>query len=397
VTRARSPNLTGSIRRRPSGLYEARVTVGTDENGRQLRKSVYGRTNAEVRAKMITLQGQVQKGASIPRGRIPTLADYAERWLGQLERRPSTVRRYGELLKFHINPAIGRLQLTKIERSDVVAMMRRVQKAGRKNATANRTRELLRNILNEAIRDELVSRNVAALVPPFPTSDATPGKPLPPEDVASFFRLADKRLDGPLWLFLLGTGCRVGEALALTWELVDFESAVVRFEKELRRERIDGEWRYVIQDPKTADLRPDKAKRTVGVPKFVINALERQREEQTALRQRAKVWDVTFGNLVFSTRTGRPANNSELDRRFDVALKAAGLRDIRLHDLRHSTSSLAASMGIDPKLTAVVLGHANPSMTLDRYTHNSLALSRLVAEALDRATGQGASPATGPS
>ena len=71
----RNPNLAGSIRRRPSGLYEARVTVGVDENGRQLRKSVYGRTNAEVRAKMIKLQGQVEKGAPIPRGRVPTLAD----------------------------------------------------------------------------------------------------------------------------------------------------------------------------------------------------------------------------------------------------------------------------------------------------------------------------------
>ena len=159
-------------------------------------------------------------------------------------------------------------------------MMRRVRKAGRKNATANRTRELLRNILNEAIRDDLISRNVAALVPPLPTSDATPGKPLPAEAVSSFFELASQRLDGPMWLFLLGTGCRVGEALALTWELVDFESEVVRFEKELRRERIDGVWRYVIQDPKTADLRPDKAKRTVGVPKFVIRALERQRDQQ---------------------------------------------------------------------------------------------------------------------
>ena len=80
--------------------------------------------------------------------------------------------------------------------------------------------------------------------------------------------------DGPLWLFLLGTGCRVGEALALTWEMVDFESGLIRFEKELRRERIDGAWRYIVQDPKTADLRPDKAKRTVGVPKFVIRALD---------------------------------------------------------------------------------------------------------------------------
>ena len=128
--KGRNPNLAGSIRRRPSGLYEARVTTGFDEEGRQLRKSVYGRTNAEVRAKMIKLQGQVDKSAPIPRGRVPTLADYAEPWLDQLQRRPSTVRRYGELLKFHIIPAIGRLQLTKIERSDVIAMMRRVQKAG---------------------------------------------------------------------------------------------------------------------------------------------------------------------------------------------------------------------------------------------------------------------------
>lgn len=56
---------------------------------------------------MIKLQGQVDKGAAIPTGRVPTLADYAERWLDQLQRRPSTVRRYGELLKFHIIPALG--------------------------------------------------------------------------------------------------------------------------------------------------------------------------------------------------------------------------------------------------------------------------------------------------
>ncbi len=272
-----------------------------------------------------------------------------------------------------------------------IAMMRRVQQAGRKNATANRTRDLLRNILNEALRDDLVYRNVAALVPPLPTSDATPGKPLQPTDVAPFFDLAGQRADGPLWLFLLGAGCRVGEALALTWEMVDFESGLVRFERELRRERIDGAWRYIVQDPKTADRRPDKAKRTVSVPKFAIRALERQRDEQAMKRQRAKVWDVSFGNLVFSTRTGRPASNSDLDHRFASALEDASLPSIRLHDLRHSTSSLAASMGIDPKLTAVVLGHANPSMTVDRYTHNSVALSKLVAEALDRAVEGGSS------
>ncbi len=196
--RRKSPNSAGSIRHRADGLYEARVTTGFDENGRQLRKSVYGHTDAEARAKMIKLQGQVQKGAPIPRGRVPTLADYAERWLKQLARRPSTVRRYGELLKFHIFPAVGRLQLTKIERSDVVAMMRRVQQAGRKNAIANRARDLLRNILNEAVRDDLLYRNVAALVPPLPTSDATPGKPLQPNSVASFFHLAGQRPDGPL-------------------------------------------------------------------------------------------------------------------------------------------------------------------------------------------------------
>ena len=128
--KAKSANSAGTIRYRSDGRYEARVTTGFDEDGRQLRKSVYGRTNAQVRAKMIKLQGQVQKGTPIPRGRIPTFADYAERWLGQLARRQSTVRRYGELLKVHINPAVGRLQLTKIERSDVIAMMRRVQDAG---------------------------------------------------------------------------------------------------------------------------------------------------------------------------------------------------------------------------------------------------------------------------
>ena len=139
---SKSPNAAGSVRRRRDGRYEARVTVGF-EGGRQVQKSVYGTTEAEARTKMIKLQGQVQKGAPIPRGRVPTFADYAGRWRQQLARRPSTVRRYGELLKFHILPAVGRLQLTKIERSDVIAMMRRVQQAGRKNATANRARDLL--------------------------------------------------------------------------------------------------------------------------------------------------------------------------------------------------------------------------------------------------------------
>src|SRR5258708_4058886 len=118
--RAKGGNGAGGISKRSDGLYVGRVTVGwevVDGQRKQLRRAVYGRTIADVQAKLIEVQAQHQQGAlPTQRGRAKTVAGFAAEWLAGAEKhiRPRSLHRYRELLELHIVPALGRTPLTKL-------------------------------------------------------------------------------------------------------------------------------------------------------------------------------------------------------------------------------------------------------------------------------------------
>lgn len=153
-----------------------------------------------------------------------------------------------------------------------------------------------------------------------------------------------------LTLYLLG--CRKGEALALTWNDIDLSHGLVSITKNITRKTKDAP--YLVTTPKNR-----ASNRKVSMPKSLCAEFEKYRE---SLGDAATDDSFVFGG-------DRPLADRTTDRIFGNACKDAGVKKIRLHDLRHSCASLLISHGVSIVAVSKRLGHTNIEQTLNTYSH----------------------------
>ncbi len=162
--------------------------------------------------------------------------------------------------------------------------------------------------------------------------------------------------------------------LALRWGDIDFENRLLH----VRRTVVYMGGRYVVGDPKTK-----KSKRVVMLPLFVVESLLRHKESQQQLRATAgEHWQDN--DLVFCDNAGAFVNPDSSRWRFYKLLKSAGLPQVRVHDLRHTASTLLQlEMNEPEKLVQELLGHENPEITRERYTHAQSKMLRRMMDNMD--------------
>jgi integrase len=188
------------------------------------------------------------------------------------------------------------------------------------------------------------------------------GKPLTVEEVRTFLQASrDDRLHA-LYVVLALLGLRRSEALGLRWDDVDLEQGLLMVRHGLQR--IDG--RLQLLPPKTR-----RSRRTVPLPTFLLEALVAHRERQDRERRDlATDWpDLGF---VFTTPVGTPVHPRNCTRVVQKALKAAGVRTVRLHDFRHGCVSVLLAAGVPPRTTMEIAGHTTVEMTMNVYGHVTL-------------------------
>ncbi|MFD1825239.1 MULTISPECIES: site-specific integrase [Mumia] len=215
----------------------------------------------------------------------------------------------------------------------------------------------------------LIPTNPAQMVDPPPMTRTTI-HPFTREEAERFSTAAaDDRL-AARWLIGLLLGLRQGEALGITWDNIDIDSRTLTVSHALQR--TDNNFQLVA--PKTK-----RSVRVLPLPVVVATALEKRRTEQQAEAERAaQLWKGNERGLVFTTHVGSPIERSNDYRAFQALLRRAGLRKIRLHDLRHTTASLMLEQGVPARVVMELLGHSQISLTLDTYTHVD---KRLLADA----------------
>ena len=150
--------------------------------------------------------------------------------------------------------------------------------------------------------------------------------------------------------FLYITGCRRGEALALTWSDIDQEKNVVRINKNFSNKSHDQGKSYTITTPKNID-----SNRDVHIPAAMT-------KELLSLRKQRKGTNFVFGGED-------PFPPTTLDRVMSTAAESAGVKKIRIHDLRHSCASLLINEGVSIVSISHQLGHKDVKQTLNTYAH----------------------------
>jgi integrase len=318
--------------------------VGYDAD-KPKRKSVYGRTQAEVKSKLEAIKSRLADN-TFTDTRL-TVAAYLARWLEHVapNLKPRTIADYRWLVSKYIAPAIGRGRLTDLKPLDIQTMVDNLARtAGAR--TANQCRTRLFSALKQAVRWELLARNPVDAVP---TVKEVKRQQIiwTPDEAVRFLAVAQPHRLYALFYLVMATGLRRGEALALRWEDIQDSALVVR-------------------QSKTA-----KGVRRVTLAPDIVDVLERHRRLQEAekadLLQAGFDWPDT--GLVFRSEVGTPLIARNVTRLHYRLEALAGVRHATLHDLRHLNVSIRRKLGQDAKLIADQIGHTDPAFTTRLYTH----------------------------
>jgi integrase len=347
-------------------------------NGGRDRRTVYGRTREDVHGKITHLLNQAQQGIVASNTKL-TVEQYLAVWLKDVARRkvrPRTHEVYETVVRRHIVPAIGTKRLNQLGAADVRRLLNAKADEGLAPGTVKKIHVVLGSALQDAFRDDLVTRNVARLVQ---VRGATP-PPVKPLDVAeaqALLEVAQGDRLYALWAVAIGVGLRRGEALGLRWQDVDLEAGTLRVEQALQRTK-DG---LEFGAPKT-----ERSRRTIPLPAVCVEALRAHRARHAAERLAAgPEWEDT--GLVFTSTTGGALQPRSVNRWFGELCERAGLRTVRLHDLRHTCATLLLAQGVAPRVVMETLGHSQIGVTMNTYAHVLPVLQREAADRMDEALG----------
>lgn len=399
----------GSIYQRADGRKVAAVSL---DDGRRVTRYCPHRHQprernaacAESRALLKELLRLRDDGAAD--GSRMTLGQYLRGWLTDVRPKlaPATWRKHESICRNHLDRGLGVRRLSELSVGDV---RRYLAAAGERVGpqSVRHHRATLRRALADALRDGLVTRNVAALAepPPLPHRERAI---LTAEQVRVFLAglngyalpagqhgpvLPPDRLRA-LWILLTTTGMREGEALALTWDVLDLDGGTLRVEdtlhavgkseRERRKAEGDPDWdrRWERRAPKTA-----KSRRTVTLPAMTVEALREHRRRQ--LEEWLAAGRPGEAGMVFVDLRGRPIHGSKLTTLLYLILDRLGLPRVTVHDLRHSAATIAYAAGVPLEAIADNLGHSTVRVTQDLYRHRVPELQRGLSDAMERALG----------
>lgn len=205
---------------------------------------------------------------------------------------------------------------------------------------------VLAAVFNFGIREEYTTRNPARAVGSI---EGKPNKHMDDwtlDEFKTFISSAGEFIYYVLFMTLYYSGLRKGEALALTWGDVDFENNTLNVDKTKTKKG--------VTTTKTG------ATRQIQMPKFVMRLLSQLKAQAEA---KPKMTYVVFGEFH------KALSESTLDRKFQKWMKDAGVKKIRIHDMRHSHASYLINKGTVISVISKRLGHAHVSTTLDTYSH----------------------------
>jgi integrase len=352
--------MKGSIIKR--GRRWAVILDAKDERGARRRKWHSGfRTRKEAETKCAELITAMAQGSYVEPAKI-TVAEHMQsrmtQWAGKLS--PKTNERYREIIRDQIVPHLGVKPLQKLKVADIEAWHTALGITGYSTGTIRTVHGILSKALNDAVRHELLSSNVAALQRP-PKVDDNEVAIITEEQIAG---LLDKLQGKPVMrtrvVIALFCGLRRGEMLALQWRDIDLDAKTLRVERALEQSRAG----LRIKQPKTKSGR-----RTIALPDIVIDALRDYRRERLELHMKLGIGKLPEDGLVFAHIDGKPLRPSTLSADWWELAAKLGYHGVRWHSLRHTHASMLIASGLDVVSVARRLGHANPTITLKVYAH----------------------------
>ena len=359
----------GHIRRRGRESWELKFEISADGAGkRQSRYVAFRGTKRDAENELAKLIAQHAAGENVDPTKM-TVAEFLERWnrdWASLHLSPKTLERHRQVIRLNITPHIGGMRVQKLRPAHLAALYATLAYSGSQTGGPLSVRSIryvhavLHRALGHAAGWGIVATNVATLVEPPPLAgDSEEIAILSTEQIGMLLKHLEGRTLRPIVAFLIGTGCRRGEVLALRWKDVDLEKGIARIEHSIEQTKSG----LRVKSPKTKHGR-----RNVALALWLIAELRAHRVKQQEQRLSLGMGRTPDNLPIFATWDGKIRAPHWLSQKFAQAMKALKI-NAHLHVLRHTHVSQLVAAGLDVITISRRIGHASSAITLDVYGH----------------------------
>lgn len=377
---------TGSVYQRASdGLWIGTVEAGWTRSGARRRVSVAAKTEAACKRRLRDRQREInQTGEAVTSGRT-TVKSWAETWLEITVKTsgPNTFTTDRGAINKWIVPIIGHRRLDQLNPGDMRAVAKALQDAGRSSTTAHSYHGLLRRMLKAAVQEghRVPERVLSMEAPRVAVNDRMA---LSTPEVLRLLHVAADLPHGSRWALAFLQGIRQGEALGLTWDMVDLDAGTLTVSWQLqplpyldRRNKAKGfrvpnghEARHLVNAYNLVRPKTTKSWRVQPLVPWAAEALTRWRD----------IAPPSPYGLVWPAADGRPANARDDTWEFDALQGTAGVghpagRYYFGHEARHSCATVLMELGVPESVRLAIMGHS--TMTVTRgYEHVNIDQAR---------------------
>ena len=305
----------------------------------------------------------------------PTFKEYATTWLHtyiKSTRRESTYNRYLGILENQVFPIIGTKRVNEISRSDIRDLLLKQHQKGYSRSTIGLVRDVISGPMGYAADEELIPVNpVTGVLKRLKLERENRNEnvqAMTPEEVRTFLKSCQSLRPEhyPFFLCAFRTGMRLGELLGLEWGDIDWNSKFILVQRSYKLGQLNK--------TKTGSSRRVDMSDQLNIALKVILTKAKRDALKSGMDDPFKV--------VFS-RNGKHMEQNYIRRVYKQILKKAGMREMRLHDIRHTFASLLLSNSESPVYVKEQLGHSSIQMTVDIYGHLIPSANRAAVNQLD--------------
>ena len=359
------------------------IYLGHDADGKKKYKWLGGhRTKREAEEALVSALERLRTGMWTDPGKM-TVGDFLEQWLAAVlpTVRDNTKRSYGEMIRLWVIPRIGSIKLAHLTAAHLRALQGELLESGRVDGKGGlaassvlKCHRVLKHAFNDSVRWGLLARNPVDLID-APRAEQREMTAWSGEQARRFVDAIATDRQFAMWVLFITTGMRRGEVAGLAWDDLDTERGVL----SVQRAVISAGKGTGLSEPKTR-----RSRRSIPLDPGTLDALRVHRRAQVAERLRlGEVW--TDSGRMFTGLTGEPLHPDTNSSAFVEIVLGVDVPRIRLHDLRHTSATVAMEAGVHPKIVSERLGHSTISITLDLYSHATPSLQSEAANQIGAA------------
>lgn len=347
---------------RSDNRYEVAITIGRDADGKRIRKSFYGKSQKEAKAKRDEFVRRMKEGLEKP-------DDSLHSWINQWVKTSSTspaMRKSNESYAKKLDAVLGEKMISEIRMIDLVEYAQSVSHYS--YSTVKSIKRVTNRIFQDAVRNRVINYNPADGVR-WDYAFKGSHRALEGWERALIVEHHQVHRAGLWAILMLLAGLRRGEAIALEWSDIDMENNVIHVTKAIHFEsnaavvsttKTEAGVRDVPMLPQLKAALKAYEGRTGRV---CVGATGKPIDTEAAFRRGWESYLNAMENILNSQLPFRPGRRTDLH---DESWKKFS---IRTHDLRHTFCTMLYNAGVGLKEAQYIMGHADSSMTMEIYTH----------------------------